>query len=83
MFAVPFGEIGPMLGRSPDAVKTMASRARRRVRGAVPAQDADPARQRAVVDAFLAAARGGDFGALVARYPGYVPRNTGTVPYPR
>ena len=55
-----------MLGRSPGATKMMASRARRRVRGAVPAQDADKARQRTVVDAFLAAARGSDFEALVA-----------------
>ena len=66
MFAVPFDEIARMLGRSPGATKMMASRARRRVRGAVPAQDADTARQRTVVDAFLAAARGGDFEALVA-----------------
>ena len=66
MFAVPFDEIARMLGRSPDATKMMASRARRRVRGAVPAQDAGTARQRTVVDAFLAAARGGDFEALVA-----------------
>jgi RNA polymerase sigma factor (sigma-70 family) len=66
MFAVPFDEIAHMLGRSPDATKMMASRARRRVRGAAPAQDADMARNRSVVDAFLAAARGGDFEALVA-----------------
>jgi RNA polymerase sigma-70 factor (ECF subfamily) len=65
-FAVPFEEIARMLGRSPDATKMMASRARRRVRGAVPAPDADRARNRAVVDVFLAAARGGDFEALVA-----------------
>ena len=66
MFAVPFEEIARMLGRSPDATKMVASRARRRLRGAVPAPDADVARQRRVVDAFLAAARGGDFQALVA-----------------
>jgi RNA polymerase sigma-70 factor (ECF subfamily) len=66
MFAVPFDEIARMLGRSPDATKMMASRARRRVRGAVPVEDADITRQRAVVDAFLAAARGGDIEALVA-----------------
>jgi RNA polymerase sigma factor (sigma-70 family) len=66
MFAVPFDQIAPMLGRTPDAAKMMASRARRRVRGAVPAHDADLARQRTVVEAFLAAARGGDFDALVA-----------------
>jgi RNA polymerase sigma-70 factor (ECF subfamily) len=65
MFAVPFDEIAPIVGRSPDAARQLASRARRRVRGsAVP--DADRARQRAVVDAFLAAARGGDFEALLA-----------------
>jgi RNA polymerase sigma-70 factor (ECF subfamily) len=66
MFAVPFDEIAHMLGRSPDATKMMASRARRRVRGAAPVQDADMTRNRSVVDAFLAAARGGDFEALVA-----------------
>ena len=63
MFAVPFDEIARMPGRSPGATKMMASRARRRVRGAVPAQDAGLARQRTVVDAFLAAARGGDLAA--------------------
>ncbi|HZR52364.1 MAG TPA: sigma-70 family RNA polymerase sigma factor [Streptosporangiaceae bacterium] len=68
MFGVPFGEIGDVLGRSADAAKMMASRARRRVRGvpAVPAGEIDVARQRTVVDAFLAAARYGDFDALVA-----------------
>ena len=66
MFAVPFDQIAGMLGRSPDAAKMMASRARRRVRDTVPAQDADTARYRTAVDAFLAAARGGDFEALVA-----------------
>jgi RNA polymerase sigma factor (sigma-70 family) len=66
MFAVPFDEIGPIVGRSPDAAKMLASRARRRVRGATPADATDRARQRRVVDAFLTAARGGDFGALVA-----------------
>jgi RNA polymerase sigma-70 factor, ECF subfamily len=66
MFAVPFDEIAPMLGRSPTATRQLASRARRRVRGAAPAPDPDVARQREVVDAFFAAARGGDFEALVA-----------------
>jgi RNA polymerase sigma-70 factor (ECF subfamily) len=66
LFGVPFDQIGPILGRSPAAAKQMASRARRRVRGASPAADPDPARRREVVDAFLAAARGGDFDALVA-----------------
>jgi RNA polymerase sigma-70 factor (ECF subfamily) len=67
MFDVPFTEIGSMLGRSTTAARQLASRARRRVRGAsVPAPDADLARQREVVDAFFAAARRGDFDALVA-----------------
>jgi RNA polymerase sigma factor (sigma-70 family) len=54
MFAVPFDEVAPMLGRSPAATRQLASRARRRVRGAAPAPDPDVARQREVVDAFLA-----------------------------
>jgi RNA polymerase sigma factor (sigma-70 family) len=66
MFAVPFDEIAPIVGRSPDAARQLASRARRRVRGAAPAPDPDLARQREVVNAFLAAARGGDIEALVA-----------------
>jgi len=66
MFAVPFDEIAPLVGRSPAAARQLASRARRRVRGAAPAPDVDVARQREVVAAFLAAARGGDFEALVA-----------------
>jgi RNA polymerase sigma factor (sigma-70 family) len=66
LFAVPFEEIAPLLDRSPAATRQLASRARRRVRGAAPAPDADLAGQRAVVGAFLAAARGGDFDALVA-----------------
>jgi RNA polymerase sigma factor (sigma-70 family) len=65
MFAVPFDEIGPLVGRSPAAAKMLASRARRRVHGAA-VPDADPARQREIVEAFFAAARGGDFDALVA-----------------
>jgi RNA polymerase sigma-70 factor (ECF subfamily) len=65
MFAIPFDEIAPIVGRSPDAARQLASRARRRVRGAPP-PDADLARQRRVVDAFLAAARDGDFDGLVA-----------------
>jgi ketosteroid isomerase-like protein len=63
---VPFDEIGPMLDRSPTAARQLASRARRRVRGAAPVPDADLRRQREVVDAFFAAARDGDFEALVA-----------------
>ena len=66
MFAVPFDEIAPVVGRSPAAARQLASRARRRVRGAAPAPDADLSRQREVVSAFLAAARDGDFEALVA-----------------
>jgi RNA polymerase sigma factor (sigma-70 family) len=66
MFAVPFDQIGPIVGRSPAAARQLASRARRRVQGSAPAPDADLARQRTVVDAFLAAARGGDFDALLA-----------------
>jgi RNA polymerase sigma-70 factor (ECF subfamily) len=66
MFAVPFEEIAPMIERSPEATRQLASRARRRVQGAAPAPDRDLARQRAVVDAFFAAAREGDFDALVA-----------------
>jgi RNA polymerase sigma factor (sigma-70 family) len=65
MFAVPFDEIATMLDRSPDATRQLASRARRRVQGA-PEPDRDRARQRAVVDAFFAAARGGNFDGLVA-----------------
>ena len=66
MFAVPFDEIGPIVGRSPNAAKQLASRARHKVQGKGSARDADPIRQRAVVDAFLAASRSGDFDALVA-----------------
>jgi RNA polymerase sigma factor (sigma-70 family) len=66
MFGLPFDEIAPILERSPAATRQVASRARRRVRGATPLAEPDPARQRRVVDAFLAAAREGDFEALVA-----------------
>jgi RNA polymerase sigma factor (sigma-70 family) len=66
MFGVPFEEIAPIVGRSPTAARQLASRARRRVRGAAPVPDVDLTRQREVVDAFLAASRGGDFDALVA-----------------
>jgi RNA polymerase sigma-70 factor (ECF subfamily) len=64
MFAVPFDEIGQILGRSTDAAKMLASRARRKVQGA-PHPTADRQQQREVVDAFLAAARGGDFDGLL------------------
>jgi RNA polymerase sigma-70 factor (ECF subfamily) len=66
MFAVPFDEIAPIVGRTPAAARQLASRARRRVQGAAPVPDRDLTRQRAVVDAFLAAARGGDIEALLA-----------------
>jgi RNA polymerase sigma-70 factor (ECF subfamily) len=66
MFAVPFDEIATIVGRSPAAARQLASRARRRVQGASADPSADRARQRTVVDAFLAASRGGDFDALLA-----------------
>jgi RNA polymerase sigma-70 factor (ECF subfamily) len=66
MFAVPFDEIAPIVGRSPAAARQLASRGRRRVQGAGAVPDADRTRQREVVDAFLAASRGGDFDALLA-----------------
>ncbi len=66
MFAVPFEEIAGIVDRSPEAARQLASRARRRVRGAAPAPDADLQAQWEVVDAFFAAARNGDFDALVA-----------------
>ncbi|MGX1912480.1 sigma-70 family RNA polymerase sigma factor [Streptomyces phaeochromogenes] len=66
LFAVPFDEVATVVGRSPAATRQLASRARRRVQGGAPAPDADPDRQREVVDAFLAAARDGDFDGLVA-----------------
>jgi RNA polymerase sigma-70 factor (ECF subfamily) len=65
-FGVPFDEIGRLVGRSPNAAAQLASRARRRVRGAAAPPDVDLPRQREVADAFLAAARAGDFTALVA-----------------
>ncbi|PTA44779.1 RNA polymerase sigma factor SigJ [Micromonospora sp. RP3T] len=78
MFGVPFDEIAPLVGRSPTAARQLASRARRRVRGRAPAPDPDLARQRAVVDAFLTAAREGDFEALIAvLHPDVVLRSDG------
>src|ERR671912_1944892 len=65
-FGVPFEEIAPIVGRSPTAARQLASRARRKVRGESTIPDAAPARQREVVDAFLAASRDGDLGALLA-----------------
>jgi len=66
MFAVPFEEIAAMVDRSPEATRQLASRARRRVREAAPPPEPDLTRQRAVVDAYFAAAREGDLEALVA-----------------
>jgi RNA polymerase sigma-70 factor (ECF subfamily) len=75
MFAVPFDEIGPMLGRSAAACKQLASRARHKIRGSEAEADFDPHRQKQVVDAFLAASRHGEFEALVALLdPGIVLR---------
>jgi RNA polymerase sigma factor (sigma-70 family) len=75
MFDLPFAQIADMIGRSPAAAKQLASRARRRVRDAALPADPDPRRQRAVVDAFFAAARLGDFDALVAvLHPGVLLR---------
>jgi RNA polymerase sigma factor (sigma-70 family) len=66
MFAVPFNDIAPMLERTPATARQLASRARRQVQGATPAGRPDRVRQREIVDAWLAAARGGDFAGLVA-----------------
>jgi len=83
MFAVPFDEIAAIVGRSPTATRQLASRARRRVQGAATVPDADLTRQREVVDAFFAAARGGDFDALVAVLdPDVVLRSDGGVVRP-
>ena len=83
MFGVPFEEIAPMVDRSPTAARQLASRARRRVRGAAPTPDGDLARQREVVDAFFAASRDGDFDALVAvLHPDVVLRSDGGVMRP-
>jgi RNA polymerase sigma factor (sigma-70 family) len=65
MFGVPFDEIAPMIDRTPQAARQLASRARRRVQGAPTVPDADVTTQRKVVSAFLAAARAGDFDALI------------------
>ncbi|MEU5312187.1 RNA polymerase sigma factor SigJ [Streptomyces sp. NPDC021562] len=66
MFAVPFDDIAPIVERTPAATRQLASRARRRVQGAAPSADPDLGRQRQVLEAFLAASRGGDFEALLA-----------------
>jgi RNA polymerase sigma-70 factor (ECF subfamily) len=82
VFAVPFGTIAALLERTPAAAKMLASRARRRVQGA-PVPDSDLARQRKVVDAFFAAARDGDFDALVAQLaPDVVMRGDGGSAWP-
>ena len=65
IFAVPFDELGSILGRSPAAAKQLASRARQRLRGVEPGHAVDPGRHRQIVDAFLAASREGDFEALL------------------
>jgi RNA polymerase sigma factor (sigma-70 family) len=78
VFAVPFDDIAPVVGSSPAAARQLASRGRRRVQG-VAAVDADLTRQRAIAEAFLAAARNGDFGALLeALDPDVVVRSNGT-----
>ncbi|MGP7997149.1 MAG: RNA polymerase sigma factor SigJ [Streptosporangiaceae bacterium] len=84
MFGLPFDEIAPVVGRSPATARQLASRARRRVRGAGPqAPDRDVARQREVVDAFFAAAHRGDFDALVAVLdPDVVLRSDGGAAHP-
>ncbi|MFI0960118.1 RNA polymerase sigma factor SigJ [Streptomyces sp. NPDC021080] len=66
MFAVPFDDIAPVVGRNAAATRQLASRARRRVKGAAPEPERDAVRQREVLGAFLAASRSGDFEALVA-----------------
>jgi RNA polymerase sigma-70 factor (ECF subfamily) len=84
MFDLPFDEIAPMVGRSPATARQLASRARRRVRGTdTQALDRDIGRQRAVVDAFFAAAHGGDLDALIAVLdPDVVLRSDGGTAYP-
>ncbi|KAA2266071.1 sigma-70 family RNA polymerase sigma factor [Solihabitans fulvus] len=80
MFAVPFEEIAPMIEKSPAATRQLASRARRRMQDQAPAPDPDLARQRKAVDAFFAAARKGDFDALVnVLHPEVVLRSDGGV----
>ena len=79
IFAVPFDDVAAVVGRSPAAARQLASRARRRVRGAAPVPGTDLTRQRAIVEAFLTAARNGEFGALLeALDPDVVVRSNGT-----
>ncbi len=78
MFAVPFHDIAAIVGRSPAAARQLASRGRRRVQGAAPVLDTDLTRQRTIADAFLTAARNGDFDALLeALDPDVVVRSNG------
>lgn len=79
IFAVPFDDIAAIIGRSPAAARQLASRARRRVRGTAPGPGTDLAQQRAVTDAFLTAARAGNFDALLETLdPDAVVRSNGT-----
>jgi len=79
VFAVPFEDVAAVVGRSPAAARQLASRARRRVQGVAPVPGADLTRQRAITDAFLTAARDGDFDALLdALDPDVVVRANGT-----
>ena len=79
MFAVPFDDIAAVVGRSPAAARQLASRGRRRVQGVAPVPGTDLTRQRAIADAFLTAARNGDFDALLeALDPDVVVRSNGT-----
>jgi RNA polymerase sigma factor (sigma-70 family) len=83
-FGVPFDDIATMLDRTPEATRKLASRARRRVRGQAPDPDPDLTRQREVVDAFFAAARDGDFEALVSvLHPDVVLRSDGGTARPQ
>lgn len=83
-FGVPFEEIAMMLDRTPEAARKLASRARRRVRGQAPEPGPDLGRQREVVDAFFAAARSGDFDALVSvLHPDVVLRSDGGTARPQ
>jgi RNA polymerase sigma-70 factor (ECF subfamily) len=83
MFDVPFDDIAALVGCSVEAARQMASRARRRVRGSTPLPDAEVVAQRRVVDAFVAAARGGDLEALIAVLdPNVVSRSPGDPPTP-
>ncbi|MFE1804978.1 MULTISPECIES: sigma-70 family RNA polymerase sigma factor [unclassified Streptomyces] len=85
MFSVSFDEIAEMIEKTPAATRQLASRARRRVKGVPLVPDADLARRRVVVDAFLAATRGGNFDALVALlHPGVVlTADTAAGPFPK